>query len=128
MLTSKTMLDATAAIRDALINAETEDIAINFLHGSSKSDECDRLLSKVEEIREAIERHICIVSLSAAYDINNALNDADTAEIDAHGFDNADLLAEFSRLEKKAGSNCHALLDKFLDKLQPKTCQSEVVA
>lgn len=50
----KTMLSATAAIRDALINTEVEDIVLGFLHGSAKADECDRLISKTNAIEATL--------------------------------------------------------------------------
>ena len=132
MLTINTMLKANAAIRDALINTEVEDIDLGFLHGSKKSDECDRLLAKTDAIRDAIELHLCKVSCHAACIVANALTDALTAEFDAHGFDNKDLFDDLERLHQKAHENYLALDKKFFAKLPPKTQtdteQSEVVA
>lgn len=50
----KTMLSATAAIRDALINADADEMALTYLAGSAKSDECERLISKTDAIKATL--------------------------------------------------------------------------
>lgn len=159
MLTNKIkiMLSANAAIHDALIDAEAEDIAINFLHGSKKCDECERLIVKTNAIKDVLnaaaknefvaqaafaksevesdndiefKRHM--VFRDAAFIIYISILHARNAEIDAHGFGNADLFDEFRRLDDKTSRIYCALRDEsakfFQTEPQTDTDQSEVVA
>ena len=159
MLTNKikTMFSATAAIRDALINADADEMALTYLAGSAKSDECERLIFKTNAIKDVlnaaaenefveqaafakseveldndIDFKCYMVSRDAAFIIYNSILNARNAEIDAHGFGNANLFDEFRRLDDKTSGIYCALCDesaKFLQ-IEPRTNndQSEEVA